>query len=74
MQNKIVDKFHNRQNEVENFIFMIDKFKTDEHSDLDFMNLLEVISENNLKTYSDFEQKTAKKMILVCKSFLIINK
>lgn len=65
MQNKIVDKFHNRQNEVENFIFMIDKFKTYEHSDLDFMNLLEVISENNLKTYSDFEQKTAKQMILV---------
>lgn len=65
MIEKVLNTFHDRQNEVENFIFMIEKFKKENHSNDDFLNLLEQISENNLKTFSDFEQKTASKMLIV---------
>ena len=65
MKEKVLNTFHDRQNEVDNFIFMIEKFKKENHSNDDFLNLLEQISENNLKTFSDFEQKTASKMLIV---------
>ena len=65
MKEKILNTFHDRQNEVDNFIFMIEKFKKENQSNDDFLNLLEQISENNLKTFSDFEQKTASKMLIV---------
>ncbi len=65
MIEKVLNTFHDRQNEVDNFIFMIEKFKKENQSNDDFLNLLEQISENNLKTFSDFEQKTASKMLIV---------
>ena len=65
MEKQILNTCHDRQNEVDNFIFMIEKFKKENHSNDDFLNLLEQISENNLKTFSDFEQKTASKMLIV---------
>ena len=63
MIEKVLNTFHDRQNEVDNFIFMIEKFKKENQSNDDFLNLLEQISENNLKTFSDFEQKTASNYI-----------
>ena len=54
MIEKVLNTFHDRQNEVDNFIFMIEKFKKENQSNDDFLNLLEQISENNLKTFSDF--------------------
>lgn len=65
MKDKILNHYHNRLNEVEQFIYMIDKFKLPNQSNEDFLNLLEIISENNLKKYSEEEQKTASKMIIV---------
>ena len=65
MKDKILNHYHNRLNEVEQFIYMIDKFKLPNQSNEEFLNLLEIISENNLKKYSEEEQKTASKMIIV---------
>lgn len=65
MKDKILNHYHNRLNEVEQFIYMIDKFKFPNQSNEDFLNLLEIISENNLKKYSEEEQTTASKMIIV---------
>ena len=65
MKDKILNHYHNRLNEVEQFIYMIDKFKLPNQSNEGFLNLLEIISENNLKKYSEEEQKTASKMIIV---------
>lgn len=65
MKDKILNHYHNRLNEVDQFIYMIDKFKLPNQSNEDFLNLLEIISENNLKKYSEEEQTTASKMIIV---------
>lgn len=71
MENKILNTFHDRMNETDNFILMIDKYKKPNDSNENFMELLKEIEINEENKYTQNEQNIAAKMVIVFSELLM---